>query len=68
MDPMFVPYSCDGGGDCGCLCESIATFADVCSQYSKPVRWRKMELCRKLVFYIVTMALNKKSNPDKYLF
>lgn len=39
--------SCDSGGDCECMCTSIASFAQECNKVGVAVRWRSNELCRK---------------------
>ena len=45
-----IYFRCDSGGDCECLCDSIATFADNCAAFTTPSRWRGFGFCRKLFF------------------
>ncbi|RUS87493.1 hypothetical protein EGW08_004747 [Elysia chlorotica] len=37
--------NCDTGGDCECLCDSIAAFAAFCNEAGSPARWRHQRLC-----------------------
>ncbi|XP_055874447.1 SCO-spondin-like isoform X3 [Biomphalaria glabrata] len=37
--------TCDKGGDCECLCDSIAHFASTCSDLGFPSHWRSQHLC-----------------------
>ena len=44
---MFDSCGCDKGGDCECMCTSLANFAAACAAKGKPVSWRSQSLCRK---------------------
>jgi hypothetical protein len=37
--------SCSRGGECECLCATIASFARACAVAGEPVRWRSPDLC-----------------------
>ncbi|KAH9525787.1 hypothetical protein Btru_002372 [Bulinus truncatus] len=37
--------SCDRGGDCECLCDSVAFFASSCAAAGFPTKWRRQQLC-----------------------
>lgn len=42
---IFDACSCDSGGDCECLCTSLAAYAHECNVKGVPVKWRTQELC-----------------------
>ncbi|XP_052224799.1 SCO-spondin-like [Dreissena polymorpha] len=45
QDCVFDACRCDMGGDCDCLCTSLANFAEKCNELGTPVRWRTQKLC-----------------------
>ena len=48
---LYDACGCNRGGDCECLCTSLAVFATQCALYGSPVKWRSQSLCRKLKLY-----------------
>ncbi|KAK0088266.1 hypothetical protein PV326_004912 [Microctonus aethiopoides] len=42
---IFDTCGCDAGGDCECLCTSLAAYAHECNIHGIPIRWRSQELC-----------------------
>lgn len=40
--------NCDRGGDCECLCTSIAAYAHKCCQQGVTIHWRSPSVCREL--------------------
>ncbi|XP_011303247.1 hemocytin [Fopius arisanus] len=42
---IFDTCGCNGGGDCECLCTSLAAYAHECNRRGVPVKWRSQELC-----------------------
>ncbi|KAM4677962.1 LOW QUALITY PROTEIN: SCO-spondin-like [Discoglossus pictus] len=42
---VYDACGCDSGGDCECLCTSIATYAEECNQRGVYIRWRTQDLC-----------------------
>lgn len=39
--------NCNRGGDCECLCTSIAAYAHKCCQQGVTIRWRSPSVCRE---------------------
>lgn len=44
--------NCDRGGDCECLCTSIAAYAHKCCQQGVTIHWRSPSVCRELAHSI----------------
>ncbi|XP_071447163.1 hemocytin-like [Hetaerina americana] len=42
---IFDTCGCDMGGDCECLCTSIAAYAHECNIRGVPIKWRTQHLC-----------------------
>ncbi|XP_046389468.1 hemocytin isoform X2 [Ischnura elegans] len=42
---IFDTCGCDMGGDCECLCTSLAAYAHECSIRGVPIKWRTQHLC-----------------------
>ncbi|KAM4705238.1 SCO-spondin-like [Rhinophrynus dorsalis] len=42
---VYDACGCDSGGDCECLCTSIATYIEECNQRGVYIRWRTQDLC-----------------------
>ncbi|XP_015177061.1 PREDICTED: hemocytin [Polistes dominula] len=42
---IFDTCSCDTGGDCECLCTSLAAYAQQCNAKGVPIKWRSQDLC-----------------------
>ncbi|XP_078043521.1 hemolectin [Augochlora pura] len=42
---IFDTCGCDAGGDCECLCTSLAAYAHECGTKGVPIKWRSQELC-----------------------
>ncbi|XP_019623670.1 PREDICTED: uncharacterized protein LOC109469577 [Branchiostoma belcheri] len=42
---VFDACGCDSGGDCECLCTSVATYAQECNLHGVHVHWRSQEFC-----------------------
>ncbi|CAF1096107.1 unnamed protein product [Rotaria sordida] len=42
---LFDACNCDRGGDCECLCTSLASFAEKCNSIGVPVKWRRPNRC-----------------------
>ncbi|XP_076369994.1 hemocytin-like isoform X2 [Tachypleus tridentatus] len=42
---VFDTCACDTGGDCECMCTSIAAYAHECTSQGVMVLWRSQELC-----------------------
>ncbi len=42
---MFDACNCDRGGDCECLCSSLAAFGELCIRAGVPVKWRTNQRC-----------------------
>ena len=45
IECMFDACNCDRGGDCECLCSSLASFAELCLRKGVPVKWRTQHRC-----------------------
>lgn len=45
MQCQYDACNCDKGGDCECLCSSLATFAELCIKAGVPVKWRSQHRC-----------------------
>jgi hypothetical protein len=45
IECMFDACHCDRGGDCECLCSSLASFAELCIRAGVPVKWRTQHRC-----------------------
>jgi hypothetical protein len=45
IECLFDACSCDKGGDCECLCSSLASFAEKCLEIGVPVKWRTQGRC-----------------------
>ncbi|ESO10897.1 hypothetical protein HELRODRAFT_145797, partial [Helobdella robusta] len=44
---LYDACGCDSGGDCECLCTSVATFAKECSDRGFYIKWRSQHFCRQ---------------------
>ncbi|RUS78727.1 hypothetical protein EGW08_013514, partial [Elysia chlorotica] len=42
---VFDACGCDLGGDCECLCTSLAAYAHECAIRGVPIKWRSNDLC-----------------------
>ncbi|CAF3744759.1 unnamed protein product [Rotaria socialis] len=42
---LYDACNCDRGGDCECLCTSLASFAEKCNSIGVPIRWRRPDRC-----------------------
>jgi hypothetical protein len=42
---LFDACSCDRGGDCECLCSSLASFAELCNKVGVSIKWRSQHRC-----------------------
>lgn len=42
---LYDACSCDKGGDCECLCSSLAAFGELCNKIGVPVKWRTQHRC-----------------------
>ena len=60
-------YRCDTGGDCECLCTSIANFAAACAHFGICVSWRSQNVCRKL-YTLLSMNTPLSINQSKFIF
>jgi hypothetical protein len=47
MIQLDLYFSCDTGGDCECLCTSLAAFSEKCQSINVPIKWRTPDKCRK---------------------
>ncbi|XP_063975011.1 hemocytin [Diachasmimorpha longicaudata] len=45
LNCIFDTCGCDGGGDCECLCTSLAAYAHECNRRGVPIKWRSQDLC-----------------------
>jgi hypothetical protein len=45
IECMYDACSCDIGGDCECLCSSLAAFGELCIAAGIPVKWRTQHRC-----------------------
>jgi hypothetical protein len=45
LECMHDACSCDIGGDCECLCSSLAAFNEMCIAAGFPVKWRTQHRC-----------------------
>lgn len=45
VECLYDACSCDKGGDCECLCSSLASFAELCLKAGVPVKWRSQNKC-----------------------
>lgn len=45
IECMYDACSCDKGGDCLCLCSSLAAFSELCTSVGVPVKWRTQQRC-----------------------
>lgn len=45
IECLFDACSCDKGGDCECLCSSLASFAEQCLKVGVAVKWRTQHRC-----------------------
>ena len=45
VECQFDACNCDKGGDCECLCSSLASFAELCNSVGVPVKWRTQHRC-----------------------
>jgi hypothetical protein len=45
---VFDACACDLGGDCECLCTSVAAYAHECAIAGVPIIWRTEQFCRML--------------------
>lgn len=45
IECLYDACSCDKGGDCECLCSSLAAFAELCIKAGVPVKWRSLHKC-----------------------
>lgn len=57
--------NCDRGGDCECLCTSIAAYAHKCCQQGVTIHWRSPSVCRELAQRLKNTA---SENVKKKLF
>uniref|UniRef100_A0A8C8VMY6 Otogelin like n=1 Tax=Pelusios castaneus TaxID=367368 RepID=A0A8C8VMY6_9SAUR len=48
--------NCNLGGDCECLCTSIAAYAYKCCQQGAAIHWRSPSICRKYTIYHVSLG------------
>ncbi|CAH1404838.1 unnamed protein product [Nezara viridula] len=42
---IFDTCGCDEGGDCECLCTTIAAYAQECNAHGVSIKWRTQQLC-----------------------
>lgn len=45
IECLYDACNCDRGGDCECLCSSLAAFGEMCTQVGSPIRWRTNHRC-----------------------
>lgn len=45
IECMHDACSCDIGGDCECLCSSLAAFNELCIAAGMPIKWRTQHRC-----------------------
>ncbi len=45
IECMYDACNCDRGGDCECLCSSLAAFGEVCVRAGVAVKWRSNKRC-----------------------
>lgn len=45
VECLYDACSCDKGGDCECLCSSLAAFAELCIKVGVAVKWRTQHRC-----------------------
>ncbi|NWV24748.1 OTOGL protein, partial [Origma solitaria] len=55
--------NCNLGGDCECLCTSIAAYAHKCCQQGAAIHWRSPLLCGFLFFYLIFRPLGLGEGP-----
>lgn len=51
---------CDNGGDCECMCDTIAVYAKACLDAGVCIDWRTPDFCRKF------LLLEKKNLNSKF--
>lgn len=67
--------NCNRGGDCECLCTSIAAYAHKCCQQGVTIHWRSPSVCReyahidrpKQMFYCHTFWTFSQSSTSMYI-
>lgn len=57
--------NCNRGGDCECLCTSIAAYAHKCCQQGVTIRWRSPSVCREYTHRHRHMLIVCCSTPFK---
>ncbi|NXD81247.1 OTOGL protein, partial [Halcyon senegalensis] len=55
--------NCNLGGDCECLCTSIAAYAHKCCQQGAAIHWRSPSLCGFFFFYLIFLPLGLGEGP-----
>lgn len=45
LECQYDACNCDKGGDCECLCSSLAAFAELCNTAGIPIKWRSQHRC-----------------------
>ncbi|NWH25983.1 OTOGL protein, partial [Grus americana] len=57
--------NCNLGGDCECLCTSIAAYAHKCCQQGAAIHWRSPSLCGMIFFffYLIFLPLGLGEGP-----
>ncbi|KAM7328139.1 hypothetical protein ACRRTK_012231 [Alexandromys fortis] len=55
--------NCNLGGDCECLCTSVAAYAYKCCQEGVPVRWRSPTVCA-----LALVSLESAERPNYFLY
>ncbi|MEJ1277194.1 otogelin-like [Cricetulus griseus] len=55
--------NCNLGGDCECLCTSVAAYAYKCCQEGVPVRWRSPTVCA-----LALISLESAERPNYFLY
>ncbi|NXG94808.1 OTOGL protein, partial [Stercorarius parasiticus] len=56
--------NCNLGGDCECLCTSVAVYAHKCCQQGAAIHWRSPSLCEIIYFfYLIFLPLGLGEGP-----
>jgi len=55
---------CYKGGDCGCFCAAVASYARACNQAGKSILWREEGFCGKSYIY-KKIAMTTKNNNER---